>query len=161
MIDKKTWERRYEHIKNFEDLLTDSGVIILKFMLHISKEEQKARLLSREQDDEKAWKLAVADWEERRHWDEYKKAYEDAISATSTKNAPWYIVPSDYKWYRSMIIARIIAETLRPYKAAWKAELRDLGERRKAELNAMREKNGINIDDKAGAGKNAKSKSKK
>lgn len=143
MVDKKTCERRYEHIKNFEEMLADNGTLIMKFFLNISKEEQEARLLAREQDDEKAWKLNVGDWDERRYWDEYKKAYEDAITATSTKIAPWYIVPADHKWYRNLVIAQTIVETLRPYKAAWKEELKELGEKQKAELKQMREKNGI------------------
>lgn len=138
LIDKKTWEDRYAHINNFESLLADNNTIILKFFLHISKKEQEERLLAREQDEEKAWKLSPGDWEERKFWDDYTNAYEDALGATATKNAPWYVVPADHKWYRNLAIATTLVETLRPYKDEWQEALKKLGEERKAELQEMR-----------------------
>ncbi len=109
-------KQRYAQINNFEQLLADNNTIILKFFLHISKDEQKERLEAREQDEEKAWKLSPGDWEERQFWDAYTEAYEDALGATATKNAPWYIVPADRKWFRNLAIATTLVETLRPYK---------------------------------------------
>jgi polyphosphate kinase 2 (PPK2 family) len=138
LIDKDTCEQRYTHIRNFEELLADSKTLILKFFLHISKDEQEQRLLAREQDDEKAWKLSPGDWSERGYWSDYIDAYEDAIGATGTKYAPWYIVPANHKWYRNLYIARKIVETLRPHKDEWERELRKLGELRKEELAKMR-----------------------
>ena len=138
LIDEKTWEARYGQINNFEKLLTDNNTIVLKFFLHISKKEQEERLLAREQDEEKAWKLSPGDWEERQFWDKYTDAYEDALGATSNKNAPWYVVPANHKWFRNLAIATALAETLRPYKDDWEEALKKLGEERKAELQQMR-----------------------
>ena len=138
MIDKAACQERYQRIKQFEELLADDNTIILKFFLHISKKEQEERLLAREQDQEKAWKLSPADWKERAFWDEYTEAYEDAIGATSAKHAPWYIVPADHKWYRNVIIAKCLVETLERYKDDWQVTLKELGEQRLKELADMR-----------------------
>jgi len=138
LIKKDVWEARYEHIKNYEKLLSDNNTIILKFFLHISKKEQEERLLAREKDEEKAWKLSPGDWEERQFWDSYTDAYQDALAATATKNAPWYIVPANHKWFRNLAIATALVETLRPYKDDWEEALKKLGEERKAELQEMR-----------------------
>ncbi|MGD9711671.1 MAG: polyphosphate kinase 2 family protein [Thermomicrobiales bacterium] len=132
------WRKRYDHINAFERLLTDSNTIVLKFFLHISKEEQEERLLARETEVDKAWKLSVGDWEEREWWDAYQEAYEDALAKCSTANAPWYIVPADRKWYRDLVIAQTIVETMKPRTKAWMTSLAELGEVRKAELTAMR-----------------------
>ena len=125
-------------INDFEKLLTDSNTIILKFFLHISKDEQKERLEDREKDEEKAWKLSTGDWEERQFWDDYTAAYEDALGATSTKHAPWFIVPADHKWFRNLAVATALVEALRPYKPVWEEALKKVGEQRKAELAEMR-----------------------
>ncbi|MGO8671909.1 MAG: PPK2 family polyphosphate kinase [Capsulimonadaceae bacterium] len=138
LIDREACERRYKRIRQFEEHLVDEGTLVMKFFLHISKDEQEARLLAREQDDTKAWKLASADWSERRRWDDYTTAYEDAIGATASRHAPWYIIPSNHKWYRSVTIGRIIVETLRPHRDDWDAYLKKLGEERKAEIAQMR-----------------------
>jgi PPK2 family polyphosphate:nucleotide phosphotransferase len=138
LITKDTWEARYGQINNFEKLLADNNTIILKFFLHISKKEQEERLLAREQDEEKAWKLSPGDWEERQYWESYTSAYEEALGATGTKNAPWYIIPANHKWFRNLAIATALVETLRPYKPEWKETLKKLGEERKAELQQMR-----------------------
>ena len=141
LVDSDTIERRYEHINAFERLLVDSGVIIIKFFLHISKEEQKERLLAREQELAKSWKLNAADWEERKHWDDYQHAYELAIQRCSSPKAPWYIVPADHKWYRNHLIVRTIVETLQPYSKPWRAQLEERGKLALAELQAYRAKN--------------------
>ncbi len=137
-----TWRGRYDHINAFEHLLADSGTIILKFFLHISKEEQKERLLAREQEVDKAWKLSVGDWKEREFWDDYQKAYEDALTRCSTAHAPWYVIPADRKWYRDLAVAETLVNTLRPLTESWRASLAELGEERKAELEAMRAESG-------------------
>ncbi len=129
---------RYGQIKDFEKLLTDENTIVLKFFLHLSKDEQKTRLEAREQDPEKAWKLSAADWKERGFWDDYTTAYEDALGATSAPHAPWYIVPADHKWFRNVAVATALVETLRPYKAGWQKSLEAIGKQRRAELAAMR-----------------------
>jgi PPK2 family polyphosphate:nucleotide phosphotransferase len=132
------WRGRYEHINAFERLLTDSGTIVLKFFLHISKEEQEERLLAREAEPEKAWKLAVGDWIERESWTAYMEAYEDALAKCSTPYAPWYVIPADRKWFRDLAVAEIVVETLRPLAASWTASLAELGKERRAELDAFR-----------------------
>ncbi len=106
------WDRRYAAINAFEQNLTDSGTTILKFYLHISKDEQKRRLQSRLDDPEKHWKFDPADLVERGRWDDYMGAFEDAIAASSTDAAPWIVVPANHKWYRNLVIARTIAHTL-------------------------------------------------
>lgn len=138
LVPEEQWKARYQHINNFEKLLTDSDTIVTKFFLHISKEEQKDRLLDREKDPEKAWKLNVGDWKERKLWDEYTKAYEDALEATSTKNAPWHIVPSDHKWYRNLVVLEAVIDALKPYRDDWMALLKEEGNRMKAEIDAFR-----------------------
>ncbi len=112
LISEKTWVKRYEHIRNFEKLLFDEGTVILKFYLHISKEEQKKRLLERLNNPKKKWKLLKEDVEERQYWEDYLKAYNEAISETSTFYAPWYIIPANKKWFRNYIVAKIITKKL-------------------------------------------------
>ena len=112
LVPEEVWRPRYEVINQFEHALTLSGVTVLKFYLHISKDEQKRRLESRLADPDKRWKFSANDLRERRHWDAYMAAFEEAISNTSTGHAPWYVVPADNKWYRNLVIARTIADTL-------------------------------------------------
>jgi PPK2 family polyphosphate:nucleotide phosphotransferase len=107
-IDKEFWERRLKQIKRFERNLTENGMLILKFFLHVSKEAQKKRFLERIEDPSKNWKFSVSDLKERGYWDEYQKAYEEAISKTSTEQAPWYVIPADDKWYARLAIASVI-----------------------------------------------------
>jgi len=111
-IDKKFWKNRYDSIRNFEKHLTDNGTVILKFFLHVSKEEQKQRFLDRIDEPSKNWKFAAGDLKERALWKEYMNAYETAIKETSTENAPWYVIPADKKWYTRLAISQIVAETL-------------------------------------------------
>jgi PPK2 family polyphosphate:nucleotide phosphotransferase len=117
---KETWKLHYLHINDFERLLTDSGTILVKFFLHISKEEQRRRLLAREADISKAWKLSSTDWPEHERYDEYIDAYDDALSRCSTPYAPWYVVPSDHKWFRNVAVASTILDVLDPYRKEWK-----------------------------------------
>lgn len=112
LVPKKVWSKRYHHINEFEKLLADEGTVILKFYLHISREEQKARLQARLDDPTKNWKFDVKDLEERRHWDAYTEAYEDAIGKCSTEHAPWIVVPSDHKWFRNWVISDAIVQAL-------------------------------------------------
>ncbi len=143
LVPESVWRRRYDHINAFEANLADAGVIIAKFYLHISKDEQEKRLRDREKATEKAWKLAVGDWREREHWDEYTKAYEDALSHCSTEVAPWHIVPADNKWYRNLAVTERIVELLRPYRKPWLERLEKTGEAAKKELEAYRRENGV------------------
>jgi PPK2 family polyphosphate:nucleotide phosphotransferase len=107
--DKKFWDKRYEDINNFEKHLSRNGTLILKFFLHVSKDEQRRRFLERLTNTEKHWKFSEADLEEREHWKAYQHAFEDAISATSTKRAPWNIIPADRKYVARALVADIVA----------------------------------------------------
>src|SRR5690606_14856235 len=109
----------YDHINAFERLLFDSGTRILKFYLHISKDEQKKRLQARLDNPEKHWKFDVNDLAVRQQWDAYMRAYEDALTRCNTDYAPWYIVPANKKWYRDLVVTRTIVETLEDMKLAY------------------------------------------
>jgi PPK2 family polyphosphate:nucleotide phosphotransferase len=111
-IDDKTAKRRFREINEFEAMLAAEGTIILKFFLHISKDEQKQRLQDRLDDPAKTWKFNVGDLAERKLWDDYQRVYEDALRATSTPHAPWYVVPADRKWVRDVYVASVLANTL-------------------------------------------------
>ncbi len=110
--EKDIWKERYTQIRNFEEYLSENGVQVLKFFLNVSKDEQKKRFLKRINEPEKNWKFSAADVKERAFWDDYMKAYEDALAATSTKNAPWYVVPADNKWFTRAVISEIICQRL-------------------------------------------------
>jgi PPK2 family polyphosphate:nucleotide phosphotransferase len=112
LVSKEIWSKRYDEINAFEQYLTDCNVTILKFFLHISKDEQRQRILERIDDPKRNWKLSPADFEERKYWEDYEKAYEVAVSRCSTKAAPWFIIPANKKWYRNLAVSRILAETL-------------------------------------------------
>lgn len=107
-VDEAFFKKRYKHIKHFEDYLADEGFVILKFFLHLSKEEQKNRFMRRIEIPEKNWKFSEADVKERQYWDDYQEAYEKAINATATKDNPWYVIPADDKWYSRLIVSEII-----------------------------------------------------
>jgi PPK2 family polyphosphate:nucleotide phosphotransferase len=112
LVPKAVWRKRYDQIKAFEEMLAESGTLILKFFLHISKDEQRARLQARIDDPTKRWKFQHGDLEERKLWDDYQRAYEDALSKTSTEWAPWYVVPANQKWYRNYVVGAVIANAL-------------------------------------------------
>jgi PPK2 family polyphosphate:nucleotide phosphotransferase len=138
LVPEKIWHSRYDHINAFERLLADSNTIILKFYLHISKEEQEQRLLEREKDAIKSWKLSVGDWKERGHWDDYTAAYEDALSRCSTEHAPWFIVPADKKWFRNLAIAEALRDALKPFKEKWLEKLAEMGQEKRKEIEEYR-----------------------
>jgi len=138
LVPEKVWTQRYKEIKHFEKLLVNSGTIILKFYLHISMDEQERRLLAREQDRDKAWKLSASDWAERKYWHDYQQAYEDALSECSTEESPWFIVPANHKWYRNTAIAHTIVHTMHQFKDEWKADLEARGQQELELLQKMR-----------------------
>lgn len=112
LVPKKVWSKRYRHINDFERMLSDSGTRIVKFFLHISKEEQRERFQDRLDDPNKHWKASEADFAERQYWDDYQKAFEVALQKCSTKHAPWYVIPADRKWYRNLAVAQVLVDTL-------------------------------------------------
>ncbi len=112
LVPKKVWAERYDRINEFEQDLTQAGTHIVKFFLHISPAEQLHRFKARLDDSRRWWKLAESDYEERQHWDDYRKAYEDVLERCSTKHAPWYVIPADHKWFRNLAVASIVADTL-------------------------------------------------
>lgn len=112
LVPKSVWKDRYEQINQFEQLLAANGTTVLKFFLHISKDEQRERLESRLHDPEKNWKMNPADLKERERWDDYRAAYEIALSRCNTPAAPWFIIPANKKWYRNLVVSSVIVETL-------------------------------------------------
>lgn len=115
-INDKIWKTRFQQINNFEKHIYENGTVILKFFLHISKDEQKERFLARIDDTSKNWKFSSADLKERKLWNDYQKYYGEAISATSKKHAPWYIIPSDKKWFSRVLVSEIIVSELEKLK---------------------------------------------
>jgi PPK2 family polyphosphate:nucleotide phosphotransferase len=128
LVPNSVWERRFKHIRDFERLLADEGTTILKFFLHIDSDEQKERFQSRLDTPHKRWKFRLGDLEERRLWNHYMTAYEEAISQTSTDWAPWHIIPANRKWYRNVVISRIIVDTLESLKMSYPEPEEDLDE---------------------------------
>ena len=112
-ITSDIWLQRFNHINNFEKYLFENGIITIKFFLHISKDEQKKRFLRRLDTPSKNWKFSAADLKEREYWNDYQKCYEEAINATSTEYAPWYIVPADKKWFARLVVSSVIIDTLK------------------------------------------------
>ena len=113
LVQKEVWSKRYDHINAFEALLADKGTTILKFYLHIDRDEQLERFKKRIDNPKKNWKISDADYTERPHWDAYTEAFEDALSKCSTEHAPWFVIPANRKWARNLVIAEIVAETMR------------------------------------------------
>lgn len=140
LVDDKIWERRYEQINDFEKYLYENGTMVLKFFLHVSKDEQKKRFLERIDDPSKNWKFSAADIEERKYWNDYQKAYTEAIEATSKKHAPWYVIPADKKWFSRLLVSEIIVESLKKLDLQY-PELSDeqLSELQKCKENLMNE----------------------
>ncbi len=138
LVTKNIWKERFQDIRKFERYLTRNGIVIRKFYLHLSKKEQKKRFLERIDKPEKNWKFSVNDVHEREHWDEYMEAYEDMIRHTSTKLAPWYIVPADNKWFTHLIVAAAMVDLLASldlkYPKLSKEELKQLDEAKEALL---------------------------
>ncbi|HMT06582.1 MAG TPA: polyphosphate kinase 2 family protein [Pyrinomonadaceae bacterium] len=128
--DKKFWSKRYEQIRDWESMLAANGTQIIKFFLNVSREEQKERFIARIDEPAKNWKFSMGDVKERALWDDYMKAYTDAISATSTKDASWYVIPADKKWFMRLAVSEIIVEKLKAMKPAFPT----VSEEHKAEL---------------------------
>jgi PPK2 family polyphosphate:nucleotide phosphotransferase len=142
LAPRTLWKARFDHIRDFERLIAEHGTIVLKYFLHITKAEQRKRLLEREESPEAAWKLNPNDWKERDYWDEYTEAYEEAISRTAAKHAPWIVVPANAKWYRNLVIAESITAALRDHRKAWESRLAEMGKAGKAGLEAYRARRG-------------------
>ena len=130
--DKHIWKTRFEQIRNFEDYLAENGIHVLKFFLNVSKEEQKKRFLERINLPEKNWKFSAADAKERSVWGDYMQSYQDAMQNTSTKNAPWYIIPADHKWFTRVVVSDIIVNKMESLKLTYpkvdEAHLKSLAE---------------------------------
>jgi len=131
MVPKSVWSKRYDHINNFEKLLTDNGTHILKFYLHIDAEEQLERFKMRITDPARHWKISDGDYAERPYWDDYTKAFEAALSKCSTEHAPWFVIPSNHKWFRNLAISQIIAEKLGSMRMKFPAPSVDIDEIKK------------------------------
>ena len=119
LVPKRVWSKRYDEINAFERHLTDNGTTIVKFFLSIDKDEQRARFQARYDDPTKRWKFAMGDLEERKRWDDYQAAFDDALSKTSTIAAPWYVIPANRKWFRNLAVASILADTIAGLKPAY------------------------------------------
>ena len=126
LVPEAQWRRRYQQVVDFERLLVEEGTTIVKFFLHISKEEQRERLQARLDDPQKQWKFSLGDLDERKRWDQYQAAFEEAISRTSTDSAPWYVIPANRKWYRNIVVATILIETLEGLNPRFPAPEEDL-----------------------------------
>jgi len=118
LVPKSVWSARYERINDFEKILVKNDVAIFKFFLHISTEEQARRLEQRIDNPRKNWKISLADITERIYWDEYRAAYEDALTECSTERAPWYLIPANKKWFRNLAVSQILVDAM----TAWKME---------------------------------------
>jgi PPK2 family polyphosphate:nucleotide phosphotransferase len=119
LVDEAVWRRRYDHIRHFESLLADNDTLVVKFLLHISKEEQRERLQARVDDPTRRWKFSSADLAERKRWDDYQAAFHDALVETSTDVAPWYVIPADRKWFRNYAVSTILRELLEAQPMEW------------------------------------------
>ena len=126
LVDEERWSKRYEHIRNFEQMLVDEGTTVLKFFLHISKAEQRERLQARLDDPDKHWKFSLGDLDERSLWDDYQTAFEAMLAKTSTESAPWYVVPADRKWYRDLVVGSTIIDALERLGVDWPEPQDDL-----------------------------------
>jgi PPK2 family polyphosphate:nucleotide phosphotransferase len=141
LVDKTTWMARYDRIRDFERELFESGINILKFFLHVSKEEQLARFEQRLDDPARNWKISESDYSERELWDDYVVAFEDALSATSAHRAPWYVIPSNHKWFRNLAVSQIVADTMQDLAMSFPKPTVDLAHmRRKYHAAALEEK---------------------
>jgi len=134
VVDKDIWNRRFKDINAFERYLAHNGTVVVKFFLHVSKEEQRRRFLARLDEPQKNWKFSLSDVREREHWDDYMAAYEDMLEHTSTEHGPWYVIPADHKWFMRMAVADVIVSTLEKLKLEYPI----VGEEKRRELEAAR-----------------------
>ncbi len=131
LVPKKVWGERYDRINEFEKNLAQAGTHVIKFFLHISPDEQLRRLGARLDDPKSWWKLSETDYAERKRWNDYQKAYEDALERCSTKRAPWYVIPANHKWFRNLAVSRIVVDTLEELGMHYPAPSVDIAEMRK------------------------------
>jgi len=140
LITKRIWEERFQDIRAFERYLHRNGIVVVKFFLHVSNEEQKRRFLARADTQEKNWKFSSSDMAEREFWDQYQDAYEDTIRNTATKDSPWYVIPADNKWFTRVVVAAAVIDTLASLDLAYpqvdKAKLDEISEAKKALLKS-------------------------
>ncbi len=122
LVPKRVWSRRYEQINEFERTLADAGTTIVKFFLAIDRDEQRERFQARYDDPTRRWKFSMGDLEERKRWDAYQQAFDDALTKTSTSWAPWYVIPANHKWFRNLAVASILADTIAGLKPAYPPE---------------------------------------
>ena len=139
LVPDSVWSKRYELINDFEKTLSQNGTTILKFFLHISPEEQLSRFKQRLDDPSRHWKISETDYSERDLWPQYMEAYEDAIALTSTKHAPWYIIPANHKWFRNLAVSQVIADTMDEMGLQLPATQVDIAEMRRKYHAAERE----------------------
>jgi PPK2 family polyphosphate:nucleotide phosphotransferase len=139
LVPEPVWRPRYEQIRHFESLLAASGTLIVKLFLHISRDEQEERLRAREENPTKAWKLSAGDWRERELWDDYQRAYEEALERCTAEDAPWYVVPADRKWFRDLAVADVLVRTLAEHRPGWRARLERMAVEGREEVRAYRE----------------------
>jgi PPK2 family polyphosphate:nucleotide phosphotransferase len=135
--------RRFANINDFERLLHEHGIIVVKFFLHVSEEEQGRRLEDREANLETAWKISPRDWQERQFWDAYMAAYEATIDACASPHAPWYVTPADHQWFHNLAVAEALLERLRPYREDWIEARNQRGEQQRAEAERVRGDTGL------------------
>ncbi|MCO5176053.1 MAG: polyphosphate kinase 2 family protein [Thermomicrobiales bacterium] len=128
LVPEEVWQRRFEEINEFEEVLANNRTTVLKFYLHISKDEQKERLQARLDDPDKHWKFSVGDLKERGFWDDYQVAFEDVLSRCSTDHAPWFVIPANHKWFRNVAIARTVVQTLEAMNPQFPESKEDLSE---------------------------------
>lgn len=156
LVPKKVWSKRYDEINAFERQLVDNGTHILKFYLHIDKDEQLARFKQRIDDPARHWKISESDYAERAYWDDYQTAFQDALGRCSTDGAPWFIIPANHKWFRNLAVSQILVETLESLKMEFPAPSVDIEEIRKKYHAAEEAENGEKA--KKGNGKRKKDK---
>lgn len=147
LVPDKVWSKRYNEINAFERLLVNSGTTIVKFFLHINKEEQLQRFRDRLDEADKQWKISNSDYTERDYWDEYQHAYEDALSKCSFNHAPWYVIPANHKWFRNLAVSQILVQTMESWKMKYPEPSVDLGEIRKLYHAEVAEETGNEINE--------------
>jgi len=138
LVPESIWRGRYAHINAFERLILDANVILLKFYLHVSPDEQYQRLREREKDPRTAWKLNPGDWKELPLWNDFTEAYEDALARCASRDAPWYVVPADKKWFRNLAVMDRMVRALRPYRKLWLGTLKQMGKSAMKEIHELR-----------------------
>jgi PPK2 family polyphosphate:nucleotide phosphotransferase len=145
LVPRDVWSKRYNEINNFERGLANSGTTIVKFFLHIDKEEQLRRFGDRLNEPDKQWKISEADYTEREFWDDYQHAYEEALSKCSFYYAPWYVIPANHKWFRNLAISQILVETMEDWKMKYPEPSVDLAEIRKKYHSEVAEEEGLPV----------------